>query len=200
METPKEIKEVLCRVHRTTDDLKKIKSVCPEILVGDMVNCLIDLSMDLKSRREYLLLKQARKDSSMQFRWSWWSYPISQTEDGRPRQEASSQEWHEYQIDAVTEACKDPCLCFRRDRFYVCLLTTDCPTPDSVKYHLYHCMAPWTKDGTLPTVGLALHPSHYGESEVSIDAVYKAHAEYATFDKWDGPSGVEFITMAPPGL
>ena len=200
MEKIKELKELLGLICRAVADLKKIKSVCPEIIVGDMVNSLIDLSIHLKTRREELLLKQTRKESSMRYRWSWWSYPIPQERDSRPRWEASSEEWHEYQIDAVTAACKDPCLKRSREVFYVYLLMPDCPTPDSVKYHLYHCMAPWTKDGALPSVGSPIHPSHYRESEASIDAVYKAHAEYATFDKWDGPSGVEFITMSPLGL
>ena len=159
------------------------------------------LAGDLEGCREEVQLKQARKESPLQYRWGWLIYPTPRTPNCLPRVEASSPGWYECPIDALTAACRDHRLRHnRKDGFYVCFLGTDSPSHQTLGYRLHHCTAPRTQDGSLPSVGSPIHPSHYGESEVSMDAVYKARAEYWTFDQNDGPSGVDFIAMAPPGL
>ena len=181
MESPRDTAAVLDLVERAVGDLQ-------------------DLPQHLAGRREKLLRKWRYGDVHLRYRWSWWTYPLPRTPGTRPRRVAGSRGWYESQIDALAAACKDPCLKRSREVFHVCILWSSSPAPEMVERLLYHCMAPWKKDGSLPLVGSPMHPSHHGELEAFKDAVYKAHAEYASFDKCDCPCGVEFIAIAPVGL
>ena len=175
-------------------------SQCPqESEIKEMVLILRGKASSLRDQRESLLLTQARKNSTLQYRWSWWAYPVRGT--GPPSLAAFCLRWYDYQIDAVTAACKDPCLKRSRDVFYVCQLQTRSEFPDVAgPLVLYDCMAPWTEDGDLPMIGTPEHPVSRGESSDIREAVYAAHERFKDCDEWDRPSGIKFILLETRGF
>jgi len=203
MATPKELERSVDNAKQAIARLKALHRCYPEEVTdfGESVTRLQGVIKFLADQREVLLLEEARKESTLQYQWSWWLYPRDRQENCVPSLVACSPTWYDYQIDAVTAACKDPSVKFNREEYYVCQLRTRSELPDtSGPLFLYHCMTPWRKDGQIPLVGSPVHPTHYGDSLSVMDAVYAAHKEYKTFDKWDGPSGVEFILLETRGL
>lgn len=209
MNSQQEVKKCLSHSSRALESVAQLRTHFSEDgKLQDMCHHLQKLRREMMDQRESMLLQIVTKgkESPDRYRWSWWAFPVPEKVDSPPRQLTSaSEKLYEHQIEALNDACKDPCARRRRINkeegyFLVCLIAPDTPCPGAVPYRLYHCMTPYTNDGALPMVGKEVHPAHYGDELASEDAVYKAHAEYATFDKWDGPSGLEFIGLAPSGL
>jgi hypothetical protein len=203
MATPKELEQALGHSKQAIARLKALHRCYPGEVTDfeESVTRLQGVIKFLADQREALLLEEARKESTLQYQWSWWLYPRERKETSVPSLVACSPTWYDYQIDAVTAACKDPRAKYNREEFHVLRLRTRSELPDvNGPLFLYYCMTPWTGDGALPSVSSPVHPSHYGDSLKVTDAVYAAHEEYKTFDKWDGPQGMEFILMETRGL
>ena len=166
--------------------------------LDDTVSRLRKKIRTLRKQREELLLKEARKESTLQYQWSWWAYPKDRKQ--LPCLASCSPRWYDYQIDAVTSACKDPCLKRSREVFYVCQLRTRSAEPDVAgPLSLYDCMAPWEGNGQLPMVGMQVHPVSKEESSTVQDAIYEARKKFEGCE-WDGPSGIQFILFETRGF
>ena len=175
-------------------------SQCPEeIELSKIMNTLRKKIASLREEREELLLKDARKESSLMYQWSWWAYPKDRK--NLPCLLSCSPKWYDYQIDAVAAACKDPCLKRSREIFYVCQLRTWSREPDVVgPLVLCECMAPWQGNGQIPLMGMQMHPVAKEGSATVQDAIYIAHDKFKNCDEWDGPSGIKFILLETRGF
>ena len=147
----------------------------------------------LKAKREELLLKEAREESQLQYRWSWWAYP--EKRGNLPSLLGFSPTWHDYRVDAVNAACKGRTFRWKRGLFYVCHLQTRAEGADVLS--VTECMTPWKDNGQLPLVAMQTHPMQEGAS--MSDAVYAAREQFKYCDEWDGPQGMKFILLESGG-
>ena len=195
MASEEEIQQILFRL------LEAIKHLmcCPNDEELDGIrSCLQRKIESLRDQRERLLLKQARRESSLRYQWSWWAYPKNRS--FLPCLVSGSSTVYNYQIDAVTAACRDPCLKRSRDVFYVCQLRTSSPEADVAgPLSLYDCKAPWRGDGQLPTVGMQVHPVSAEESSTVQDAIYAAREKFEV-RTGDEASGIQFILFETRGF
>lgn len=188
--------QTLDHAYKAITHLNEVEKCFPEERTfSETLLRLQQLAANTIQERETLLLEKAREQTSYQYNWSWWAYPSEQKEGKYPVEISPSGDWHEFEIDAITAACKDPCLHHNSKDFYVCLLRTRSEYPGLLGFSLKYCMAPWTRDGALPSVGSKIDPRVYRNSMNMLDAVYAALEESKSFDVWDGPSGVNFILL-----
>ena len=192
MATPQGILHILRRINRTMDDLQIIKSSCPWFLVGDMWNRLLQLSEDLRAKREEELLKEAREETSLQYQWCWWVYPEKRGD--LPSLLEFSATWYDYLIDAVNAACKaQRPLHWKDDLIYVCVLQARSSTPDiPLLPRLSACYSPSDEYGQIPVVGRRKYLVKAGECV--LDAVYAAHEAFREEDVC-GSRTVQFILL-----
>ena len=198
MSTPEEVKQILNHSLAAIGHLE----CCPkEPQIQDVLSTLRKEVRYWREQREVLLLNVARMESSLQYQWSWWVYSTDRRKGCIPGLTFSCPIWYDYQIDAVTDACKAPLLKHSRDVFYVCQLRTRSREQDIAgPLAFYDCMAPWTEDGELPTVGTQLHPFSRGDCANITDALYAAHEEFEDSVEWDGSSGIKFILLETGGF
>ena len=184
----KQIQEVLGEADKAIERLDGMRQFWPGGF-EEVVSGLKKMREEAKGEWERRMLERAREETSLQYQWSWWAYPTKR--DKLPYMLSCSPEWHDYMIDAVHTACKDPCLKRSRRVFYVCLMRTRSSVPDAAgPLCLYECTAPWKGGALIPEIGERLHPVAGGDTAKVSDAIYEARDKMK-----DQSEGIRFILL-----
>ena len=189
---------MLQHISRAVASIKSAERIFPEhISLPDSKKQLVQLFENFVKQREQLLLENARKKTSLCYQWSWWAYPINKNEESSfPREIASSPIWYEFEIDAVTVACKDPCLVRMKDSFYVLVLNSFPQSSGKECFLIRHCMTPWKGDGQLPIIGMGTEDCRFSDQSNTLDEIYLAYQKSLNCDEWDGPSRKKFFLLS----